>query len=544
MRLRGGARFLLVGLCAAVGLTSIQPVAAGALPAAAASSLTSTLATLPAADNPSPDDLLRPAPDLGGTPIAPDAKSVQDLKNAQAPAQIPSQRSLATLSPAGLGAFAVSNDKPLVTGSRRPYSRSVAAPLGTGTRDATGVPMFKIGTRLYDHPVRQGQDGIMALESYRVNKDPRQLAQARLDAQRLLNRRVQRTPAYFFPYPFSFALHGNTADTIRAPWYSGMAQGLALSLFSRLSDVTKEPVWRVAADATFNSLLMPVSRQNTALPFVSWVDSSRHLWIDEYAQAPLTKADRTFNGHVFAVFGVWDYFVISQDPRATQIFAGALANLRYRVNRGWQTASWISRYCMTHGVPDAKYHQIHTGQLLSLHAITGSSFWSVWSDRFRDDYPPPVLARRVRFGAGTHTGYRFDSAGRVLARRGVTLNRASMAPASHRARIRTHGYYYLITAGSLSGYWVQEKAAAVYVPGLILSTPYPFARVAVFAAGSHTGWTMTTSLLRAGSRTIRLRSGSSASFDRSGWIDGASYVRIINGSLAGRWVPTRGLTLH
>lgn len=523
MRLRGDARFLLVGLCAAVALT-----------------------TLPAADNPSPDDLLHPASDLSRTPIAPDAPSVQNLKNARPPAQNPSPRSPAAPSPAGLGAFAVSNDKPrlLVTGSWRPYARSVAAPLRTGTRDATGVPMFKIGTKLHDHPVRQAQDGLMALESYRVNKDPRQLAQAKLDAQRLLDRKVLRTPAYFFPYPFSFPLHGNAADTIPAPWYSGMAQGLALSLFSRLSEVTKEPIWRVAADATFNSLLMPVNRQNTALPFVSWVDSSGHLWIDEYAQAPLTKADRTFNGHIFGVFGVWDYFVISQDPRATQVFAGALANLRYRVNRGWQSASWISRYCLTHAVPDRKYHQIHIGQLRSLHAITGSSFWSVWSDRFRDDYPLPVLARTVRLGAGAHTGYQFDSAGRVLARRVLTLNRASMAPASHRARIKTHGYYYLITAGSLSGYWVQEKAGAVHVPGLILSTSYPLARVAGFAPGSHTGWTMTTSGLRSGSRTLRFSSGSSASFDRSGWIDGASYVRIISGRLAGRWVPTRGLTLR
>jgi len=87
--------------------------------------------------------------------------------------------------------------------------------------------------------VRQAQDGLAALESYRLNNDPSQLAQAKLDAQRLLDRKVQRDAGYFFPYPFDFALHGNTANTIRAPWYSGMAQGLTLSLFSRLADVTR-----------------------------------------------------------------------------------------------------------------------------------------------------------------------------------------------------------------------------------------------------------------------------------------------------------------
>jgi len=50
---------------------------------------------------------------------------------------------------------------------------------------------------------------------------------------------------------------------LRAPWYSGMAQGLAISLFSRLSVVTGEARWRQAATATFDSLLIPPS--DTAL---------------------------------------------------------------------------------------------------------------------------------------------------------------------------------------------------------------------------------------------------------------------------------------
>lgn len=524
----------------------MQPAAAGVLHNASAMTQTGVLAGSRMGDDPPPQDLLLPSPMDDGTAIAPDAKSVQDLKNAQANAQNPSQRSLSSASPADLGDFKVSNDKPQLEVSQdwRPYARVEVSPLGTGIRDAKGVPMYKIGSKLYDHPVAQAQDGLRALESFRISNDPAYMNQARLDAQRLLDRKVLRDSGMFFPYPFDFALHGNTANTIRAPWYSGMAQGQALSLFSRLADITKEPSWRLAADATFASLLLPPDAQNTSLPFVSWVDSDKHLWIDEYAQQPLTKADRTFNGHIFAVFGVWDYFRISQDARAAKIFAGALENVRYHVDRGWRLRSWISHYCLTHGTLSAKYHQIHVGQLLTLHAITASTSWAVWSDRFRDDYPRPALAGTVRFVGGKHVGYTFDSDGRVLAARSITLSRSSAAPTSQRARVKTRPYFYLITAGSLSGYWVQERTAIVSVPGLILSTAYPYARLAVFAPGHHTGWTLTTSGLKAGSRTISLSRSSSASFDRSGWIDGASYVHIINGTLAGRWVPTSGLTLR
>jgi hypothetical protein len=461
--------------------------------------------------------------------------------------QVTPRRTLGPASAAGLGSFEVSNDTPKleVPQDWHPYARVEVVPLGTGVRDATGVAMFRSGSKIYDHPVRQAQDGLSALESFRISKDSRYLAQAELDGQRLLDRLVQRGSGIFFPYPFDFALHSRSATMIRAPWYSGMAQGQALSLFSRLAVVTRRHSWRVAADAVFASLLLPPDPQNTSLPFVSWVDSDKHLWLEEYAQQPLTRADRTFNGHIFATFGVWDYYRISQDPRAAEIFAGALENVRYQVNRGWRLPSWISRYCLTHQQLDAKYHQIHVGQLRTLHAITASSDWSVWSDRFRDDYPAPRLASTVSIGAGPRVGFRFDSTGKVLAARGLTLSRRSSAPASQRARIRNHpGYYYLVRGGPLNGYWVRERADAVYAHGLVLSTSYPYPRRAVLAPGRHTGWTLTASGLKAGSRTISLSNTSEASFDHSGWVNGAPHVRITNGSLAGHWVLTSRLTLH
>lgn len=206
--------------------------------------------------------------------------------------------------------------------------------------------------------------------------------------------------------------------------------------------------------------------------------------------------------------------------------------------------SWISNYSLTHSTLSTKYHQIHVEQLRTLHAITASSDWSVWSDRFQDDYPYPELASTVRFGAGTRVGYTYDKAGAVLATRSITLSKTSTAPSSQRARIKNRPYFYLITAGSLRGYWVQERAGAVSARSLILSTAYPSTRLASFAPGRHTGWTLTTSGLKAGSQSIGVVRTSTASFGRSGWIDGAPYVRITNGSLAGRWVPTNGLTLH
>lgn len=152
----------------------------------------------------------------------------------------------------------------------RPYHRLAPVTLGNGVRDSDGVRMYKIGSTLYDHPVAQAADGIDSFESWLLTKDQRYLDQALGDAHRLADRRVESREAWYFPYPFDFALHGDKTDVISAPWYSAMAQGQALSLFARLKKQTGDPQWEVALTRTLASLsLGPTS--DASVPFVAWV---------------------------------------------------------------------------------------------------------------------------------------------------------------------------------------------------------------------------------------------------------------------------------
>ena len=102
-----------------------------------------------------------------------------------------------------------------------------------GVHDAQGVRMFLIGTTQFNHPVAQAQYGLANLSSYALTNNATFLNRAIAQANRLLSLKVASRGAWFFPYPFNFALHGIAADTMVAPWYSGMAQGQALSLFVR-----------------------------------------------------------------------------------------------------------------------------------------------------------------------------------------------------------------------------------------------------------------------------------------------------------------------
>ena len=156
------------------------------------------------------------------------------------------QSTTATLSPAtastltlsfktsGYHLFAVPASAQLYAGERAPR-------VDTEPHDANGVRKVIIGGRMYDHPVAQAQWGIFNVNSYIATKDPFYLNRAIANARQIVASRisVQSTEgvAWFFKYPFGFALHSGHAYTEYAPWYSGMAQGLAISLFTRLVKV-------------------------------------------------------------------------------------------------------------------------------------------------------------------------------------------------------------------------------------------------------------------------------------------------------------------
>lgn len=183
---------------------------------------------------------------------------------------------------------------------------------------------FRLAGALRFHPVVVGFAGLADLR----DDDERG---ARAAAANLL---AHAEPDGRLPYGFAW-------DEMRPPWYSGMAQGLALSLFSRLG-------MREAADATY-----------ATLPTFTRPDG----WIEEYpGQSPI------LNGHIFAAFGLYDYWSLSgrgetELRAAMQVVADNLHRFLDRSGRV-RYALDDSRY-----FPD--YDAAHAAQLEALAAMSG-----------------------------------------------------------------------------------------------------------------------------------------------------------------------------
>ncbi|MDA8436321.1 MAG: D-glucuronyl C5-epimerase family protein [Actinomycetales bacterium] len=430
----------------------------------------------------------------------------------------------------------------VLTGNLLPHAVGVPLPLvDTGPHDASGVRMYLVGGVQHNHPVAQAQYGLRLLDSYRLTGDAAYLTLAVAQAQRIISLRVVSNGAWFYPYDYAFALHQDpTKGLMRAPWFSAMAQGEALSLFTRLFEVTGDTAYRSAADLTFRSFL---ARPSATRPWVVHVDAARNLWLDEFPHYPAAGSDFTLNGHVFASYGLYDYYVLTHDLRARQLWDGALHTVSVIVPTRIRNPGWISNYCVAHGHPSPRYHAVHVGQLLELHAMTGSIVFARLADLLAADYPSPRVSGKAILAAGTRTAYAFGSHGVIRSQVTRRLSAPLGVTFDLRQRIEGRGVYYRITSGTFAGRWILEQPRAAVARQPVGVTNFLLGRRLVVAAGTVTGVAVSASGLASLVRTTATTTTRLA-VDARAWVRGVVSVRVTSGPLAGTWVPVARGTLR
>lgn len=250
--------------------------------------------------------------------------------------------------------------------------------------DAQGVALWPYkGHKLY-HPLVIARYGIVLLHTYRVTRKPVYLDRAKVNANFLINTAVSRDEALYFPYRFRYALFGNRRDLMRAPWYSAMTQGTVLGLFVRLHAVTGEQHWRTAADSTFATFVKGRSATRPWTVFVSRRYDHRYLWFEEYPKNPPTQV---LNGHMYALFGVWEYALATGNATAVDVFDGGATTIRHQVHR-FRVRGEVSYYSLRVRIQYKDYHAIHIGQLKLLARMTGDSWFAREARLFARDARP------------------------------------------------------------------------------------------------------------------------------------------------------------
>jgi len=154
-------------------------------------------------------------------------------------------------------------------------------------------------------------------------------------------------------------------DTLKAPWYSGLAQGQGISLLVRAHKESGEQRYLDAAGRAFVSFQRPVNEGG-----VAFTDESGDLWFEEYIVSPPTHI---LNGFIWALWGVYDLALATRDASVRDLFSRGVRTLLHNLDR-YDLGFWSlyeqsgTRLPM---VASAFYHRLHIVQLRVMHRLTG-----------------------------------------------------------------------------------------------------------------------------------------------------------------------------
>jgi hypothetical protein len=426
-------------------------------------------------------------------------------------------------------------DLRLLPVSARPFASSIRLPrVDPGVHDKHGVRMRRTHGVLYDFPRGQSTYGLLNLSSYLSTDDAFYLDRALLQARRLRDTRVVAGDAWYYPNRPSKHRHGNSWELIPAPYYSSLSQGRVLMFFSRLAEVTGDTQWREAADHTFLSFLRPGPRSG---PYCVDVDARGYLWLQEWPW-PGMKPDDTFNGHNSAAFGVFEYWCLTQDPRADEVFRGAATTSQVYAG-AFRNKGWLSLYCLAHhDVANPFYHSFHVGQLLQLCSMTGAVRFAEYADAFSADYPRSGPATSMTIQPGRYAAFRFGPSGAVVARRTVTVPRTVTSRVTRRTRMVRGGPIMLrVAAAPCAGWWLEEQPGKVYADGPVVVLRYdPDRSVSLAAGGSYRAVLYDRRGILVGSVTLQPVAPLTLAVDAGAIVEGAPAVRLAEGDQARYWL--------
>jgi len=238
-----------------------------------------------------------------------------------------------------------------------------------GAYDSAGVPLLdyhgKIG--LQYNPIAIAQYGLGNYNLFRRSADPDRRRKFFLVADWLCD--------HLETNPHGLAVWNHHFDweyrqTLKAPWYSALAQGQGISVLvrahkeSRAQNESSDARYLDAAQRALASFYQPISEGG-----VAFSDERGDLWFEEYIASPPTHI---LNGFIWASWGIYDYFLATGDASARELFSRAVQTLANNLDR-YDLGFWSlyeqsgTRLPM---VASAFYHQLHIVQLRVMHRLT------------------------------------------------------------------------------------------------------------------------------------------------------------------------------
>ena len=269
-----------------------------------------------------------------------------------------------------------------------------------GPFDSGGIPLLDYGgsIRLQYNPLAIAQYGLARLNAWTAGAGAADRTAWLSAADWLVaNLRTNQHGVHVWMHDFDWPYR----EGLKAPWYSGLAQGAGLSLLVRAARVTRHEKYAAAAHTAFEPLHLDVARGGALV-----TDPKGDIWIDEFILHPTSHV---LNGFIWALWGVRDYAEWSGRSDASHLWTRAVGTLMRRLSDF--DAGWWSLYEGRHrerAVLASRYHHaLHITQLRVMHRLTRIASFGRFADRFQAYLDRPTnrayaLAREAIFQLRHH----------------------------------------------------------------------------------------------------------------------------------------------
>ncbi len=244
-----------------------------------------------------------------------------------------------------------------------------------GAYDSTGIPQLDyhghIG--LQYNPIAIAQFGLGNYSLWKRSGDPSRRQKYLLVADWLCSHLEQNAAGlHVWNHHFDWEYR----DTLKAPWYSALAQGQGISLLVRAHKESGDTRYIDAAKLAFACFHNAIENGG-----VAFTDESGDLWFEEYIVSPPTHI---LNGFIWALWGIYDYYLATLHPAPKELFSLGVRTLLHNLDR-YDLGFWSlyeqsgTRLPM---VASPFYHRLHIVQLRVMHRLTGEPLFAQVADRW------------------------------------------------------------------------------------------------------------------------------------------------------------------
>jgi hypothetical protein len=251
-----------------------------------------------------------------------------------------------------------------------------------GDLDNNGIPLlnYKGDIGLQYNPIAISQWSLGNYNLWKKKNDKDAFRKFLLGADWLLNNYSKNK---FNQYVWVHTFNWVYKEELVSPWYSGLAQGQGLSVLCRAYTETGNNQYLKLSKKIYNSFLEDVYNGG-----VTFKDKNNNIWIEEYIMKK--KPTHILNGFIWGLWGIYDYWLITNDNKVYQLFKQYVKTIKENLQR------YDIGYWSLYELSDLKikmrasrfYHKLHIVQLnilseMSKEKVFGevAKKWSSYEDK-------------------------------------------------------------------------------------------------------------------------------------------------------------------